>query len=619
MAIKKKNEYKVKRVDYNSNIKICKFCDGTQLKLCRFACVGEEDVVVIPGTGRLYVKCLNGLAQLKPIYRAYESVKIGQKLIKVTFKEIQKTNEFEGYRRLLDFHYRGAELHGRHVPIIATTDYPFLPKVIGYVELATSFIMSKPRNQLLHAPFSDGYSISWDRWDLRAMQTKTNLITRIARCVIYPELRGLGFSRLLLKHAFRYAAKHWQVGGLKPYFIEITADMLKYLPFAEKSGMHFIGYTEGNLSRVHRDMSYITKNYERVKRGEILREDSVGVVDLQVSYATKLKHVVDNGGPGLKTILRLMQFKGNRVNSRQYHLLHGLLRLPKPTYLKGLTPMAENFVLKRINELGIKKENFDAKVHVEPISSSILLSNLTISINSRVRKTAKSRAVQESFGIKPESLKYNIISDLSLEIHPKSTLLIVGPSGAGKTILLSAITGKFNDIKRNRSSRLEKKGEIQLPANMKAGTLAQNIQDKPLIELYGGSDIKRAVYILNMAGLSEAYLYLKRFSELSAGEQYRAMIAKTIDSERNVWVADEFCSTLDPVTTHIVAQNMKRLSIKFGATLIVAAPHWNYFIDVLEPDIVIYLMSSREHRVFTGKEFIKHSKTLEGLNSRLNR
>jgi len=590
-----------------------KLPNGNHLELHRFACVGPGDMVLFPRNkhGNMYVQCKNGFAALKPIYRASDYFEIGDDPLRVVFKEIKTNEELEGYKRLSDFHYRGAVLHGRRVPIIATVRHPLLPNVIGYVELATSFLMNKPRSRLLSGHFTDNNGIAWKKWDLHAMRTKTNLIVRIARCVVYPELRGLGLSRLLLEHAFRYAKTHWQVGMFKPYFIEITADMLKYLPFAEKAGMHFIGFTEGNLKRIRTDMAYILKNYGRVEKREILKEESVGIVDLQVSYASKLKHMVDNGGPNLKTALKLMNFRGNTVNSSQYQALHQLLRFPKPTYLRGLTPRAEQFVTSRAKTLGVKKHDFEVHIPIKPISSPLVLRDLTLRVTARLKQTKKTRAIQEAFGIKPEQLEYPLISNLTLQVKPKSTVLIIGPSGSGKTLLLSAILGKVRQFRAHPSSRIRIDGDLLIPENMRIGTLERLPSEKPIVELFGGKSINRAIYLLNMAGLSEAYLYLKRFSELSAGQQYRAMIAKMIDRERNIWIADEFCSTLDAISAHIVAENIKKLSTKFGATLLVAAAHWTYFVEALKPDVVVYLMSGREHRVFEGAEFVRTSGRLK--------
>jgi ABC-type phosphate/phosphonate transport system ATPase subunit/GNAT superfamily N-acetyltransferase len=603
---------RIKDVEYDHR-KLLKFVRGAEIAVHRFACLGPGDILLTDGKKltNLYVRCKNGLARVRPVYRRPGFLRIGAESLDITFKEITSKEELYSYERLADFHYRGHVLHGRRVPIVAVVDHPLLPKVIGYVELATSFIMNKPRSKVLDGPFSDGNGISWRRWNLRAMQTKTNVIVRIARCVVYPEFRGLGLSRLLLNHAFRYAATHWQVAGLKPYFIEITADMLKYLPFAEKAGMHFIGFTEGNLKRVKKDMAYILKNYNRVKDREILREETGGIVDLQVSYATKLKHIVSNGGPRLREALRLMNFRSDYVTARQYNALHQILRLPKPTYLRGLTRPAEQFVTERIKSLGVSKKEFEEQEN-HPIASPFILKDLTVRVTAKVPQTRKTRAIQEAFGIKPEQLECALVSGLSLELTPKKTLLIVGPSGAGKTLLLSTIAGKLDKLRRHSGSRVRIEGEVNRPSDMRLGLLTRLTSSKPLIELFGGRSIDRAIYLLNMAGLSEAYLYLKRFQELSAGQQYRAMIAKMADRHTNVWIADEFCSTLDPVTAYIVAENLRRLSRRFGATLIVAAAHWSYFLEALAPDIVVYLMSSREHRIFPGSEFVRVRHDLQG-------
>ena len=114
--------------------------------------------------------------------------------------------------------------------------------------------MNKARASVLNAPFRLN-GISWKGWDMPTQRRYIHLVARIARCVVYPEFRGLGLGQLLVQHACKFARKRWQVAGLLPYFIEISADMLKYVPFAEKAGMMFVGETEGNLNRVHKDMA----------------------------------------------------------------------------------------------------------------------------------------------------------------------------------------------------------------------------------------------------------------------------------------------------------------------------------------------------------------------------
>ena len=141
--------------------------------------------------------------------------------------------------------------------------------------------MNKPRSVILNAPFSDS-EIQWDAWDMPTLRRYIHLFVRIARCVVFPEFRGLSLGRLLVKHAGSFARDHWQVARLRPKFIEISADMLKFVPFSQRAGMVFIGETEGNLSRVAKDLRYLLANQDRVN-GDVVHEEACGIVDQQVA------------------------------------------------------------------------------------------------------------------------------------------------------------------------------------------------------------------------------------------------------------------------------------------------------------------------------------------------
>jgi ABC-type ATPase with predicted acetyltransferase domain len=67
-----------------------------------------------------------------------------------------------------------------------------------------------------------------------------------------------------------------------------------------------------------------------------------------------------------------------------------------------------------------------------------------------------------------------------------------------------------------------------------------------------------------MAGLNDAYLFVRKPSEMSDGQKYRLKIAKLIESGADVWVADEFGAVLDRVTAQVVASNLQRAARKVG-------------------------------------------------------
>lgn len=593
----------VTSVRFNSLTKVFRLADGRALQTHRYCCLKPGDDVDVTESGHVYARCQNGIAQVLPFYKASDSVKTGVRNIQLIVKEIETGEELEGYHKLEEYHYRGKVLHGRRVPLIVCSTDPFLPLVLGYIELSTAFIMNRPRAVLLDAEFHEG-NIAWTKWDKAAVRRYTNLVLRIARVVISPEFRGLGLARILVKHAALFAQRHWHVGGLKPLFLEITADMLRYVPFVESAGMHYIGDTEGNVSRVRKDMEYILNNFSRMMKGEILREESSGIVDLQVSYATHLKRIEEEHGISREELLRLLLRSPHRLSDEQWELLHRVFRLPKPTFLMGLTPVAERFVQKRIQELGIP-QRYPVRLpqrSAQGIRAPIKVQECTLTLSSPLIRTRATRKIQQVFGISRDMLTTTLFANLSFTIRPGDIVLICGPSGAGKTTLLSLLIHRL----LNPSSTPDGfRGTIEVPQPVKVATLAPLSSSRPLINVIGNGSFEHALFALNVSGLAEPHLYVKCFRELSNGQRYRAMVAKLIASDADVWVADEFCATLDPITACIVSRNLRRCAKELGVTVILAAANWSEFIHELKPDTIVHLRSPWDYKVFSWSDFEK--------------
>jgi len=593
---------RVKSVRFSEASKTYRLENGRLLRGQRYCCLGPGDDVVVLNSQKAHARCRNGLATILPIYRAKDSIRFGNRTIKLYVKELETPQEIESYHRLEEYHYRGKILHGRRVPLIIGSSDPLLPTVLGYIELSTAFLMNRPRAVLLGAPFSDGRSISWNEWKKETVRKYTNLVVRIARCVISPEFRGLGIANILVRHAARFAKKHWHVGGLKPLFMEITADMLRYVPFVESAGMHYIGDTEGNLKRVNQDMNYILKNFSRVRKREILKEESAGIVDLQVFYATQLKGIERESGLSRTKLLKLLLSSPQRLSDDHWALLHRIMRLPKPTFLMGLTPKARNFVQKRVRAL-----HLPAVYPVQsPVKQTALMKapinveNCSLELGSSLIRTRATRKIQQAFGVGREMLSTSLFSKLSFDVAPGDIVLLCGPSGAGKTSLLSLVVKRLADARREISGM---KGAIKAPARVPISVLASLPNTRPLINSLGKVSFEHALFALNVSGLAEAHLYVKRFRELSNGQRYRAMVARLIASGTALWVADEFCATLDPVTANIVCRNLRRCAKRLGVTVFLAAANWSEFIYELRPDLVVYLRSPWDSQVFSWKQF----------------
>lgn len=581
-------------------IKLCKplkeiyLDDGTTLLLPRSAWVSEGDHVELTEDSA-WVVCKNGLSQIFPSYAAREQLRVGGLDLEILIKEITEPEEFAAYQSLTHFHYRSRTLYGRTSTLIVRNFHPIYPKVIGYIELTSSFYMNKARNTILNAPFQAN-NISWEVWDKETGRCYIHIIARIARCVVYPEFRGLGLGQLMIKHVAEFARERWQVAGLKPYFLEISADMLKFLPFAQKAGMIFIGETEGNLKRVAKDMAYLLRNKERVQRGEIVKkEDTLGIVDKQVSRMNRAIRLMEEQNWSQEELVARLEKLSTTSVLRDFNLFHDIVSLPKPTYLQGLIPEAETFLQKRVAEIAPKNGYASPPLKVEPINEPIVFKEIAMFHQSRVRRTQQTHAIQQAFGISPDDIYHKVVHNLSLTLNPGDVVLLTGPSGCGKTTLLDLLAEK---------EHAGLTGDICWPDNYYPGVFAPIQSQKPLISLLSKQDIQSALYLMGLVGLSDAFVYLKRFDELSNGQQYRAHLAQLIASGCNVWLADEFCANLDPVTANVVADRLQRIARQLNSVLIVASSQPETFVNALRPDLVIHLTTAWEHQVISGSEFV---------------
>jgi len=87
--------------------------------------------------------------------------------------------------------------------------------------------------------------------------------------------------------------------------------------------------------------------------------------------------------------------------------------------------------------------------------------------------------------------------------------------------------------------------------------------------------------------LNDAFLFLRKYRELSEGQKYRYKLAKLMDSKhKSVWIIDEFCATLDRVMARIIAYLVQKVARKHGKTVIVGTTHRD-LVEDFQPDMVV--------------------------------
>ena len=180
----------------------------------------------------------------------------------------------------------------------------------------------------------------------------------------------------------------------------------------------------------------------------------------------------------------------------------------------------------------------------------------------------------DAFGLGvDEEQKFVLYNNVELRIGPKDVVYITGDSGSGKSVLLRAIKEDLGDDAVDMA-------DIQ----------AQS--DKPIIETVGKT-VEEGLELLSRVGLNDAFLFLRKYSQLSDGQKYRYRIAKLLESDKQWWIMDEFCSTLDRDTAKIVAFNVQKLARAAGRAVVAATTHTDLGGD-LNPSVCIHKRFGKE-------------------------
>ncbi|MDO8620129.1 MAG: ATP-binding cassette domain-containing protein [bacterium] len=191
------------------------------------------------------------------------------------------------------------------------------------------------------------------------------------------------------------------------------------------------------------------------------------------------------------------------------------------------------------------------------------------------------------------------LSGVTLTIHPKEFVSLVGHSGAGKTTLLKMILAEerptsgsvlfdATDIHTLRRHKLHQ-------YRRKIGAIFQDFRLLPnktafeniafAMEMVGRSDAEIAVdvpYVLQMVDLGTKMWNFPH--ELSGGEKQRVAIARAIVNQPDVVIADEPTGSLDPINTYDIVQILKKIN-DLGTTVILTT-HNKGVIDSLGKRVI---------------------------------
>lgn len=178
-----------------------------------------------------------------------------------------------------------------------------------------------------------------------------------------------------------------------------------------------------------------------------------------------------------------------------------------------------------------------------------------------------------------------ILKDVNLEVHHGDTLVIIGPSGGGKTVLMKTMAGIYTptkghvlcegedwqNLKSVEKRKLAHKIGVQFQKSALFDSLSafENVAF-PLREHENLNEIalqERVQYCLDSVGLWEARELLPH--ELSGGMKQRLGIARAIALQPEIVFYDDPTAGLDPINSDKMADLIIELKKKHNSTVVI--------------------------------------------------
>ena len=162
-----------------------------------------------------------------------------------------------------------------------------------------------------------------------------------------------------------------------------------------------------------------------------------------------------------------------------------------------------------------------------------------------------------------------VFRGVTLEVAPKESVVLVGPSGGGKSVLLKTIASLLD--KDEGAIRLGSRNIgmlFQKNALFDSFTCEENLLF-PLKErkgIVGSQARERAASFLEAVGLKGTQNLFP--DEISGGMQKRLGIARALIVEPEIILYDEPTAGLDPITSRTIAELIRELRVKTGSTLL---------------------------------------------------
>jgi phospholipid/cholesterol/gamma-HCH transport system ATP-binding protein len=201
-----------------------------------------------------------------------------------------------------------------------------------------------------------------------------------------------------------------------------------------------------------------------------------------------------------------------------------------------------------------------------------------------------------------------VLKGVSTSFHPGKTSLIIGQSGAGKTVFLKSLIGlhtpekgtisfdgrintKFS-VKEKRQWRQEIGMVFQGSALFDSQSVEENVMFplKMFTKQSQEEMVERVNFVLDRVNLENSNTKLP--GELSGGMQKRVAIARAIVMNPKYLFCDEPNSGLDPQTATVIDNLIQEITDEYQITTVINTHDMNSVMEIGEK--IIFLQNGRK-------------------------